>query len=207
MLTAGRAVNRGRGLYSLYSDPGRLPAASTLADGPLRGGPCNEVTNEGTYTCTYDAAGEELTKTNASGDTWTFTYDNAGHVTSAVEKTSGGTLENSITYQYDVFGNLIEEDATHYSGGKGGKGGASETLWGPFTSSSGGGVSGSSGSGISSTGSLSLSTSGGGVSGSSGGGVSSTGSLSLSTSGSRAVEACPAPARCRYPVPRLAHPE
>jgi YD repeat-containing protein len=74
-------------------------------------GPNNEVLDDGTYTYTYDAAGKELTKTaDVGGDYWTFGYDNANHIISAVEKTSGGTTENAVTYEYDVFGNLTEED-------------------------------------------------------------------------------------------------
>ncbi len=67
--------------------------------------------DDGTYTYTYDAAGNELTKTaDVGGGYWTFGYDNANHIVSAVEKTSGGTTENTVTYEYDVFGNLTEED-------------------------------------------------------------------------------------------------
>jgi RHS repeat-associated protein len=73
----------------------------------------NELASDGTYNYTYDNEGNEITRTRISdGDVWTYGYDNLNHLTSAVEKTSGGTTEQSVTYKYDVFGNRIEKDVT-----------------------------------------------------------------------------------------------
>jgi hypothetical protein len=78
----------------------------------------NEITSDGTYDYTYDNDGNEITKTNIStGDNWTYGYNNANELVSAVEKTSGGTTELAVAYEYDVFGNLIEEQVTPYTSG------------------------------------------------------------------------------------------
>ena len=54
-------------------------------------GPDNQVLSDGTSNYTYDQEGNEATKTNiASGDQWTYTYDNINHLTKAVEKTGAG---------------------------------------------------------------------------------------------------------------------
>ena len=56
----------------------------------------NQLSTDGTYNYTYDANGNELTKTNIStGDYWTYGYDDKNEMTSAVDKTSGGTIETS----------------------------------------------------------------------------------------------------------------
>jgi RHS repeat-associated protein len=78
----------------------------------------NELKTDGTYSYTYDDEGNEITKTKIStGDYWTYGYDNKNELTSAVEKTSGGTLELSVNYVYDALGNRIEEDVTPYTSG------------------------------------------------------------------------------------------
>jgi hypothetical protein len=57
----------------------------------------NEMTSDGTYDYTYDAKGNEQTKTNIStGDKWTYEYNNANEMTSAVETTSGSAVEQSV---------------------------------------------------------------------------------------------------------------
>ena len=48
----------------------------------------------------------------ATGDKWTYGYDNLNEMTSAVEETSGSVVEKSIAYTYDIFGNLIQEAVT-----------------------------------------------------------------------------------------------
>ncbi len=68
----------------------------------------NELTAEGGYTYTYDARGNEITK-SGGGITWTYAYNAGNELVSAVET---GTSTATIDYMYDVFGNLIEEDAT-----------------------------------------------------------------------------------------------
>ena len=57
-------------------------------------------------------AGNETSKVNiATGDTWTYGYDNANEITSEVE-TLDGVTEQSIDYKYDALGNRIEQDVT-----------------------------------------------------------------------------------------------
>ena len=78
----------------------------------------NEISSDGTYNYNYDYEGNEITKTNIStGDKWTYGYNNANELISAVEKTSGGTTEMDVEYKYDMFGNMLEEVATPYSSG------------------------------------------------------------------------------------------
>ena len=57
----------------------------------------NEITSDGIYNYTYDNEGNEITKTTIStGDKWTYGYNNANELISAVEKTSGGTTEMEV---------------------------------------------------------------------------------------------------------------
>ena len=73
-------------------------------------GPDNQLLSDGTYNYTYDADGNEATKTNiATGDKWTYGYNNADQLVSAVETTAGGTVETQVLIQYDVFGNRLQE--------------------------------------------------------------------------------------------------
>jgi RHS repeat-associated protein len=74
-------------------------------------GPDNELMNDGTWTYTYDNRGNEIGKSDGSGDVWTYTYDNNNQMTSA-EETTGGTVVVLATYTYDVFGNRIKTDVT-----------------------------------------------------------------------------------------------
>jgi RHS repeat-associated protein len=68
----------------------------------------NELLNDGTYTYTYDKNGNTLTKTNtATGDAWFYTWNYKNQMTSAVEKTSNGTVLQNEQYTYDVEGRLI----------------------------------------------------------------------------------------------------
>ncbi len=71
----------------------------------------NEQTASPGYTYTYDADGNMITATQTStGDVWTYGYDFAGQMTSAVEKNSSGTTLASVTYTYDALGNRIGMD-------------------------------------------------------------------------------------------------
>jgi YD repeat-containing protein len=73
----------------------------------------NELTSDGTYDYTYDASGEEITKTDiATGDKWTYGYNAGGELISAEEQTALGAIEQEIDYDYDVLGQLIETQAT-----------------------------------------------------------------------------------------------
>jgi RHS repeat-associated protein len=75
-------------------------------------GTANELTNDGTWTYTYDAVGNLTKKSKgASAETWTFGYDDRNQMTSAEDRsTDGGTLTLKLLEKYDVFGRRIEED-------------------------------------------------------------------------------------------------
>ncbi len=74
-------------------------------------GPDNQLLSDGTYNYTYDADGNEATKTNiATGDKWVYNYNNADQLVSAVKTSANGTVETQVIIKYDVFGNRIEED-------------------------------------------------------------------------------------------------
>ncbi len=68
----------------------------------------NQLLNDGSNTYTYDKNGNTLTKTNtASGDVWYYTWNYKNQMSSAVEKTSSGTVLQNEQYTYDVEGRLI----------------------------------------------------------------------------------------------------
>ena len=71
----------------------------------------NEQTASPGYSYTYDANGNMITMTQTStGNVWTYGYDFRNRLTSAVEKTSGGTTLESVTYTYDALDNRIGMD-------------------------------------------------------------------------------------------------
>jgi RHS repeat-associated protein len=71
----------------------------------------NEQTASPGYTYTYDNAGEMTSETQTStGDVWAYGYDFRGRMVTAVEKTSGGTTLESVTYTYDALDNRIGMD-------------------------------------------------------------------------------------------------
>ena len=71
----------------------------------------NEQTASPGYTYTYDNAGEMTSETQTStGDVWTYGYDFRGRMVTAVEKTSGGTTLESVTYTFDALDNRIGMD-------------------------------------------------------------------------------------------------
>ncbi len=71
----------------------------------------NEQTASPGYTYTYDADGNMITMTQTStGDVWTYTYNYRNLMTGAVEKTSGGTTLEQVTYTYDALDNRIGMD-------------------------------------------------------------------------------------------------
>src|SRR5262249_1546585 len=74
-------------------------------------GVANRMSNDGTYTYTYDDAGNTIKKSKgASAETWTYTYDHNNRLTGISERaTDGGTLLLQVTYTYDVFGNPVQQ--------------------------------------------------------------------------------------------------
>ena len=71
----------------------------------------NEQTASPGYTYTYDADGNMITMAQTStGDVWMYSYNFRGLMTGAVEKTSGGTILEQVTYTYDALDNRIGMD-------------------------------------------------------------------------------------------------
>jgi YD repeat-containing protein len=73
----------------------------------------NQLLSDGTWNYSYDKEGNLIRKAGISnGLTWTFGYDNANQMTSAVETNSSNQTLVSATYTYDVFGNRIASSVT-----------------------------------------------------------------------------------------------
>src|SRR5262249_13032532 len=73
----------------------------------------NLLASDGTWNYTYDAVGDTITQTGVSGGSeagvsWTYGYNDANQMTSAVE-TVNGTTAQEVSFTYDVFGNRIGE--------------------------------------------------------------------------------------------------
>jgi RHS repeat-associated protein len=73
----------------------------------------NEMSSDGVWSYTYDNAGNIIEKAQ-SGAAWTYEYDNRNEMVVAKEWTAdpyteGGTLVQEVDYEYDFYGNCIEE--------------------------------------------------------------------------------------------------
>ncbi len=100
---AGEVTLAGTQSYSYDENGNSIGTGITI-------GPDNQLKSDGTWNYSYDAAGNETGKIGISnGLTWSYGYDDANEMTSAVETNSVGTVLESGTYVYDVFGNRIEE--------------------------------------------------------------------------------------------------
>jgi RHS repeat-associated protein len=82
-------------------------------------GSANELTNDGTWTYTYDNEGNLTKKSKgSSAETWTYSFDNVNHLTGIQQRsTDGGTLLMQGTYTYDPMGNRLEKDVYSQSSG------------------------------------------------------------------------------------------
>ena len=90
--------------YSYDSGGNRTMTGYTTGTG-------NELTASPGYSYTYDGEGNMTGETQTStGDVWTYGYDNRNRMVSAVEKSSGGTTLEQVTYTYDAQNNRIGED-------------------------------------------------------------------------------------------------
>ncbi len=68
----------------------------------------NRLTNDGTYSYTYDAEGNRLTRTKtATGEVTEYTWDYHNRLTKVTDKNSQGTVTQVVEYTYDVFGRRI----------------------------------------------------------------------------------------------------
>ncbi|WP_165073864.1 RHS repeat-associated core domain-containing protein [Paludisphaera rhizosphaerae] len=105
-----------------YDDAGRLTsdgtttytydAAGNRTGGGYVVGAGNRLLSDGTWNYTYDAAGDRVGKTDPStGVSWTYAYDDADRLVSAVEKDASGAVVASEINVYDVFGDRIQETA------------------------------------------------------------------------------------------------
>jgi len=105
--TDGELTGVNSATYSYNADGDRNSTGNTT-------GSENELTSDGTYNYTYDANGNVAVRTQISnGDYWTYGYNNNNEMTSALEKTQAGAVEQTIVYKYDVFGNRVETDVAN----------------------------------------------------------------------------------------------
>jgi hypothetical protein len=76
--------------------------------------PGSQLTNDGTWTYTYDSEGNLQKKSKGSLlETWTYGYDNLNHLVWAEDRqTDGGSLINRMDFKYDVFGDRIDQEVT-----------------------------------------------------------------------------------------------
>ena len=94
-----------------YDPAGLLDdAGTTIVNG--------QITNDGTWAYSYDSVGNvtEMSKGSAT-TTWEYTYNLNNQVLSATEYSSGttmtsATLLQTVTFAYDVFGNMIAQTTT-----------------------------------------------------------------------------------------------
>jgi RHS repeat-associated protein len=76
------------------------------------------MSTDGVWNYTYDAEGNITLKTNiAANDTWTYGYDQANHLISALHKDASGNNLAQVLVSYDVFGQRMRQDVTTWSGG------------------------------------------------------------------------------------------
>src|SRR5208283_3423301 len=107
-------------LYYTYDSTGQLTGVSgsqsTNYSYDLNGnrtmtgyqtGTDNELLSDGTYTYTYNANGQLATKTDQSGNVWTYTWDNRGRLVEVVETNSLNQQVMTEQLIYDVNNNLI----------------------------------------------------------------------------------------------------
>jgi RHS repeat-associated protein len=71
----------------------------------------NQLQSDGTWNYSYDADGNTIQKTNiASGEYWTYAWNATNQLTLATDYNANGSLIQSVTFKYDAFGNLVEQD-------------------------------------------------------------------------------------------------
>ena len=76
-------------------------------------GPNNELLSDGTWNYSYNTAGQQTGKTNiATGETWAYTYNLNGQLLTAVQQDADSNVLQTINYQYDAFGRILQQDVT-----------------------------------------------------------------------------------------------
>jgi RHS repeat-associated protein len=81
-------------------------------------GPSNQLLSDGTWHYRYDAEGNLVPKLDSgNGITWDYSYDNANHLTGAVERDGNGNVLASVLYTNDVDGRrLSRQDEAGWAG-------------------------------------------------------------------------------------------
>jgi RHS repeat-associated protein len=70
----------------------------------------NQLTNDGTYSYTYDHEGNRTKRTKTSDSSYTeYTWDYRNRLTNATEKNSSNTVLSTVDYTYDTFDRRIEK--------------------------------------------------------------------------------------------------
>jgi RHS repeat-associated protein len=109
-LTAARTKGYG------YDSNGNATAAGTTT---FVVGPDNLLVSDGTWTYSYDAENNRVKKSKgANAETWTYGYDLNNQMVWAEQRATdnpSAPLEQRVVFQYDVFGQLVEEDASVYN--------------------------------------------------------------------------------------------
>ncbi len=67
----------------------------------------NQLLSDGTYTYTYNKNGQLATKTDGSGNVWTYSWDNRGRLAEVVETNSSASVVMDEQLIYDMNDNLI----------------------------------------------------------------------------------------------------
>ena len=106
---SGQLTNSGTNSYHWDAEGNPTDTGySVNADNEITASPTDSV-------LAYNKEGELIQATaRATGDTWFYGYNNAGQMVSASEysASTGGALEQSVAYQYDAFGNRVQEAVT-----------------------------------------------------------------------------------------------
>jgi RHS repeat-associated protein len=101
---ASQLTGDGTTNYTWDAEGNRVASGWTTATG-------NELTSDGTWNYSYDAEGNQTQKIiPGTGEQWNYYYDNANRLVKAEHKpTSTGSVDQRVTFRYDVFGNRIEK--------------------------------------------------------------------------------------------------
>jgi RHS repeat-associated protein len=101
---AGQLTGDGTNNYIWDAEGNRVATGWTTTTGNL-------LTSDGTWNYSYDAEGNQIQKIIPStGEQWNYYYDNLNRLVKAEHKpSSSGSVDQRITFKYDVFGNRIEK--------------------------------------------------------------------------------------------------
>ncbi len=71
----------------------------------------NRVTNDGTFTYSYDSEANLTQKSKGTGqETWYYGYDSRNFLTSVRKTSDGTTNQYTVTYTYDALGRRVQQD-------------------------------------------------------------------------------------------------